>query len=71
MNFFLKRYKEQGHDIDPENIELKRSIRVNTLKISEAELIKRLKNRPEGFVQDGKLIAGRPYGPLNAGTLSK
>ena len=35
------------------------------------QLIKRLKNRPEGFVQNGKLIAGRPYGPLNAGTLSK
>ena len=35
------------------------------------QLIKRLKNRPEGFVQNGKLIAGRSYGPLNAGTLSK
>ena len=35
------------------------------------QLIKRLENRPEGFVQNGKLIAGRLYGPLNAGTLSK
>lgn len=36
-----------------------------------AKLINRLKNRPEGFVQNGKLIAGRPYEPLNAGTLRK
>ena len=35
------------------------------------KLINRLKNRPEGFVQNGKLIAGRPYEPLNAGTLSR
>ena len=33
-----------------------------------AQLVKRLQNRPEGFVKDGKLIAGRPYGPLNEGT---
>jgi len=33
-----------------------------------AQLIKRLQDRPEGFVKDGKLIAGRPYGPLNEGT---
>jgi hypothetical protein len=36
-----------------------------------AKLINRLKNRPEKFVQNGKLIAGRPYEPLNAGTLSR
>lgn len=43
MNFFLKRYKELGHDIDPAKIKLKQSIRINTLKISEKELITRLK----------------------------
>jgi len=35
------------------------------------KLINRLKNRPEKFVQNGKLIAGRTYEPLNAGTLSR
>ena len=42
MNPFLKRYKELGHDIDPSKITLKQAIRVNTLKISEEDLIKRL-----------------------------
>jgi len=32
-------------------------------------MIERLTPRPEGFVQDGKLVAGRPYKALNAGTL--
>ncbi len=31
------------------------------------QLVRRLANRPEGFVQDGKLVAGRPYPALNAG----
>lgn len=43
MNFFLKRYKELGQEIDPSKIEIKQSIRVNTLKISEKELVARLK----------------------------
>jgi len=34
-------------------------------------LVKRLANRPEGFVKDGKLIAGRRYRPLNAGELTR
>jgi NOL1/NOP2/sun family putative RNA methylase len=45
MNFFLKRYNELGHDIDPSKIELKRSIRVNTLKKSEQEIVNRLKKK--------------------------
>jgi arylsulfatase A-like enzyme len=32
-------------------------------------LIKRLADRPEGFSQDGKLVPGRSYKPLNKGTL--
>jgi arylsulfatase A-like enzyme len=32
-------------------------------------LVERLAGRPEGFSQDGKLIAGRPYRALNEGTL--
>lgn len=43
MNFFLKRYKDLGHDIDPEKISLKQAIRFNTLKLSEQELARRLK----------------------------
>ena len=27
-------------------------------------LVEQLKARPEGFVRDGKLVAGRPYGPV-------
>jgi NOL1/NOP2/sun family putative RNA methylase len=45
MNFFLKRYKEMGRELDPEKISIKQSIRVNTLKISEEELIPRLKKK--------------------------
>jgi tRNA (cytosine40_48-C5)-methyltransferase len=45
MNFFLNRYKELGQNIDPEECQLKTSIRVNTLKISDAQLVKRLKQR--------------------------
>ena len=36
-----------------------------------AQLIKRLQKRPEGFVKEGKLIAGRPYRALNEGTPSQ
>jgi len=32
-------------------------------------LVKRLADRPEGFVADGRLTLGRPYKPLNQGTL--
>jgi hypothetical protein len=34
-----------------------------------ARLVRRLSERPEGFVCDGALVAGRPYRPLNPGTL--
>ena len=34
-----------------------------------ARLVKRLARRPEGFVTDGQLTPGRPYKPLNEGTL--
>jgi arylsulfatase len=36
------------------------------LKFWRTRLIQRLKDRPEKFVQGNKLIASRPYGPLNA-----
>ena len=28
------------------------------------KLIDRLRDRPEGFVQNGRLVTGRPYGPV-------
>ena len=45
MNIFLKRYRDMGHEFDPEKIAIKQSIRVNTLKISEDDLIPRLKKK--------------------------
>ncbi len=42
MNKFLKRYEQFGQKIDPEHVSLKKSIRVNTLRISKKELIERL-----------------------------
>jgi arylsulfatase len=36
-----------------------------------AIMVKRLADRPEGFVKDGKLIAGRRYRAINAGELTK
>jgi len=42
MSFFLKRYEKLGEKFDPKEIILKRSLRINTLKISEKELLERL-----------------------------
>lgn len=39
MNIFLSRYKQIGEEFNPEEIKLKPSLRVNTLKIKDAELI--------------------------------
>ena len=43
MNFFLRRYEQLGESFDPLDFQLRRSLRVNTLKISECDLVKRLK----------------------------
>jgi NOL1/NOP2/sun family putative RNA methylase len=45
MNFFISRYRELGHAIEPEGIRLRPAIRVNTLKISEDALVKRLSKK--------------------------
>jgi tRNA (cytosine40_48-C5)-methyltransferase len=42
-NVFLNRYKSWGNDISPDKVIVKPALRVNTLKISENELVKRLK----------------------------
>lgn len=44
-NVFLNRYKAWGNEIDPDKVIVKPSLRVNTLKISENELVKRLKEK--------------------------
>lgn len=43
MNFFLNRYKQLGAEFDPETLVVRPSLRVNTLKIKEEEIVKRLK----------------------------
>jgi len=45
MNFFTHRYKKLGHVFDFDELELKKAIRVNTLKIDQKELIKRLRQK--------------------------
>ena len=45
MNFFLNRYKSWGWQVDPENIDLKNCIRINTIKITEIDLLHRLKQK--------------------------
>lgn len=42
---FLKRYEEMGEVFEPEEVKIKQALRVNTLKITEDELIKRLKTK--------------------------
>lgn len=46
-NYFLERYKKFGQDIDPQEIRLTTSIRINTLKIEEQKLVNKLKNKIE------------------------
>ena len=42
MSIFLKRYEQLGQSINPEEIVIKKSLRTNTLKIYEKELVVRL-----------------------------
>lgn len=44
-NIFLERYKKLGQDIDPDNVVRKLSIRINTLKVGDEDIIKRLKKK--------------------------
>jgi|FLOH01.1.fsa_nt_gi tRNA (cytosine40_48-C5)-methyltransferase len=43
MSIFLRRYEKLGEVFDPSKIELKRSLRINTLKINDSVLQSRLK----------------------------
>lgn len=42
---FLSRYEEMGETFDPKRIKIKKALRVNTLKISEKEIISRLQKK--------------------------
>ncbi|MBN2052377.1 RsmB/NOP family class I SAM-dependent RNA methyltransferase [Candidatus Woesearchaeota archaeon] len=55
MNDFLERYKQLGEEFIPENVKQKPAIRVNTLKIKDAELMERLnaKLTKISFLQHG------------------
>jgi len=66
--------QEQLFDLDKDPVEehdLARDTGASAgiLKIWHARLVERLAGRPEGFSKDGALIRGRPYGPLNKGTM--
>ncbi len=45
MNFFLRRYEKLGAKFDPSEISVRKSLRVNTLKIDESTLASRLNKR--------------------------
>jgi len=40
--FFLERYEKMGQKIDPASITMRKALRINTLKISKEELVRRL-----------------------------
>jgi len=42
MNDFMERYKQLGEEFNPEDVKLRPALRINTLKIKDAELIKRI-----------------------------
>jgi arylsulfatase len=62
--FDLEKDPREEHDLskDPSSQSI--------LETWRGRLVQRLATRPEGFSVNGKLIAGRPYHPLNEGTLA-
>ena len=42
MSIFIERYKQMGEEFNPDEIKIKHSLRINTLKIKDAELINRI-----------------------------
>lgn len=61
--FDLSKDAHEEHDLS------KDAVSSETLGKWRQRLVERLANRPEGFSKDGKLVPGRPYHPLNPGTL--
>jgi arylsulfatase A-like enzyme len=58
--FNLKQDPREEHDLSPN------PAATQTLTQWRKRLVARLTDRPEQFVEDGQLVAGRPYKPLNA-----
>jgi len=73
FKYIWRPYKgsEQLFDLDEDPTEihdLSRNKNFQTLLVSwRNRLIKSLAKRPEGFVQDGRLVPGQPYPPQNKG----
>ncbi|MHC4742949.1 MAG: sulfatase-like hydrolase/transferase [Planctomycetota bacterium] len=63
--FDLKNDPKEEHDLSKE------ASHSTALEKWRKRLIRRLANRPEGFSQNGRLIPGRPYKPLNEGEMTK
>jgi arylsulfatase A-like enzyme len=63
--FDLDNDPQEEHDLS------KDAAASRTLQSWRERLVKRLADRPEGFSEDGRLIAGRPYKALNAGMLKQ
>jgi arylsulfatase len=62
--FDLKKDPHEEHDLS------KDATCLSALETWRNRLIQCLASRPEGFVQNGRLIPGRPYRALNEGTLT-
>lgn len=64
--------REQLFDLQKDPRELDdlalKSDAADRLSVWRKRLIDRLKDRPEGFVREGKLVSGRPYFPVIPGT---
>jgi arylsulfatase A-like enzyme len=60
--FDLSRDPHERHDLEGEAAHAERLARWRE------RLIQRLRDRPEGFVQNGRLVPGRPYGPVIPGS---
>jgi arylsulfatase A-like enzyme len=57
--FDLEKDPREEHDLSAD------ASHAAVLEAWRARLVKRLADRPEGFSRDGRLVAGRPYPPLN------
>ncbi|MBU1199396.1 MAG: RsmB/NOP family class I SAM-dependent RNA methyltransferase [Nanoarchaeota archaeon] len=57
MNEFIERYKKLGQDFEPAEVKVMQTLRINTLKIVEKELIEKLKDRAKlikiSFLKNG------------------
>ena len=61
MEQFISRYRKLGVDFDPSEVVVKPSLRVNTLKIADAALLKRLKKQGVKFTKIPYLEHGYFY----------